>query len=100
MAFFTIQCIMAVRIILNIRRGCINLKELDLSRNLFDLVTDYPEIKTIMAEIGFAAIEKPGMLQTAGRYMTIEKGARLKKLPLSQIVAAFEAAGFTVTGGK
>jgi len=36
------------------------------------------------------------MLQTAGRYMTIEKGAKLKKIPLEQVVAAFQAAGFEI----
>lgn len=100
MVFFTIHGIMSVRIILNSLWRWNNLKELDLTRSLFDVVTEYPEVKAIMAKLGFAAIEKPGMLQTAGRYMTIEKGARLKKIPLSQIIAAFEAAGFTVTGGK
>ena len=40
------------------------------------------------------------MLQTAGRYMTIPKGAKLKKIPLEQIIQDFENAGFTVVGGK
>jgi hypothetical protein len=51
-----------------------------------------------MFEIGFKEIAQPGMLQTAGRYMTIPKGARMKKIPLEEIVATFKANGFTVKG--
>ena len=70
------------------------MKRLELSRSLYDLVKEFPEVKEIMAGLGFADIGKPGMLQTAGRYMTIPKGARLKKIPMTEIAAAFEAAGF------
>ncbi|MGM0239367.1 DUF1858 domain-containing protein [Enterococcus sp. AZ103] len=73
--------------------------EIDLSRTLFDIVKDFPEVQTIMAANGFKEIAKPGMLQTAGRYMTIPKGAKMKKIPLAEIVTKFEEAGFIVRGG-
>lgn len=60
------------------------MKEADFSKNLFDLVSEHPEIKDIMSKLGFTAINKPGMLQTAGRYMTILKGAQMKKIPLEK----------------
>ena len=60
------------------------------------MVQAYPEVVAIMVELGFKEIKAPGMLQTAGRYMTIEKGAKLKKIPLEQVVAAFQAAGFEI----
>ncbi|MBV7390030.1 DUF1858 domain-containing protein [Enterococcus alishanensis] len=72
--------------------------EIDLSRTLFDIVKDFPEVQTIMAANGFKEIAKPGMLQTAGRYMTIPKGAKMKKIPLAEIVTKFEEAGFIVKG--
>lgn len=74
------------------------MREIDFSKTLFELVTEYPEVKQIMSELGFNAINQPGMLQTAGRYMTIPKGAQMKKIPLEQIVAAFETSGFIVKG--
>lgn len=74
------------------------MREIDFSKTLFELVTEYPEVKQIMAELGFNAINQPGMLQTAGRYMTIPKGAQMKKIPLEQIVTAFETLGFIVKG--
>ena len=74
------------------------MREIDFSKTLFELVTEYPEVKQIMSELGFNAINQPGMLQTAGRYMTIPKGAQMKKTPLEQIVTAFETSGFIVKG--
>ncbi|WP_171315752.1 DUF1858 domain-containing protein [Enterococcus cecorum] len=76
------------------------MKELDLNLTLYQLVQSYPEILDIMFRLGFKEIKAPGMLQTAGRYMTIPKGAKLKEIPLEQIIQAFENAGFTVVGGK
>ena len=85
-----------MRTILN--EGGSKMREIDFSKTLFELVTEYPEVKQIMSELGFNAINQPGMLQTAGRYMTIPKGAQMKKIPLEQIVTAFETSGFIVKG--
>ncbi|WP_291292783.1 DUF1858 domain-containing protein [Enterococcus sp.] len=74
------------------------MREVDFSKTLFDLVVEHPEIKEIMSTLGFTAINKPGMLQTAGRYMTIPKGAQMKKIPLEKIVQTFENQGFLVKG--
>lgn len=74
------------------------MREIDFSKSLFELVSEYPETKSIMTQLGFKEINKKGMLQTAGRYMTILKGAKLKKIPLENIIAAFTAAGFKVKG--
>lgn len=72
--------------------------EIDLTKSVYEIVSLYPQVKEIMFEIGFKEIAQPGMLQTAGRYMTIPKGARMKKILLEEIVAAFKANGFTVKG--
>lgn len=74
--------------------------EIDFSKSLYELVSQYPEIKEIMLGIGFNEMTKPGMLQTAGRYMTIPKGAKMKKIPLEAIIQAFEEAGFQIVGEK
>lgn len=74
--------------------------EIDFSKSLYELVSQYPEIKEIMLGIGFNEMTKPGMLQTAGRYMTIPKGAKMKKIPLETIIQAFEEAGFQIVGER
>lgn len=72
------------------------MKEIDLSYSVYDLVEKYPELKDIMLQLGFSSIIKPGMLQTAGRYMTILKGAQMKKIPLEKVIAVLEEHHFKV----
>ncbi|HPZ52307.1 MAG TPA: DUF1858 domain-containing protein, partial [Clostridia bacterium] len=50
-------------------------KVIDLNKTVFELCNEDPAIKDILADSGFTDITKPGMLQTAGRFMTIPKGA-------------------------
>ncbi|ADU28619.1 DUF1858 domain-containing protein [Evansella cellulosilytica] len=71
-------------------------KEINLNKSVYDLVTQFPEIKEIMVSIGFDNITKPGMLQTAGRVMTLPKGCRMKEIPLEKVIEEFEKHGFTV----
>ena len=68
--------------------------EINASESIFDLVTKYPEIKDIMAEIGFENITKSGMLQSAGRFMTIKKGAVMKGIEVKKIKRVFYENGF------
>ncbi len=72
---------------------------LDLSKPVHDLCAEYPEVLTIMQRMGFADIAKPGMLATAGRFMTIPKGVAMKKLDLGQIIQQLKNNGFAVKGG-
>jgi hypothetical protein len=71
-------------------------KILDLNQTVYELTTQYPEILTIMMKIGFENITKPGMLQTAGRVMTLPKGCRMKGIPLNTVKEEFENNGFTI----
>lgn len=71
-------------------------KQIDLNKSVYELCGQYPEIKEIMQEIGFKDIANPAMLNTAGRFMTIAKGATMKNIDLDSIKKAFEAKGFKV----
>ncbi|NLZ83508.1 MAG: DUF1858 domain-containing protein, partial [Clostridiales bacterium] len=61
-----------------------------------ELCNTYPEIKDILNSIGFIDITKPGMLNTVGKFMTIPKGATMKKLSLDTIKEALIEHGFTI----
>lgn len=76
--------------------GLIHNKRMNLNDTVFSICTNYPDAVEIMNELGFVDIVKPGMMQTAGRFMTILKGARMKKIDLEVIIAAFENKGFEV----
>ena len=72
------------------------LKQIDLTQSVHTLCTKYPELIAILEEMGFRDITKPGMLATAGRFMTIPKGAALKKLDLASIKQKLSEYGFSV----
>ncbi|MCF7925284.1 MAG: DUF1858 domain-containing protein [Candidatus Izimaplasma sp.] len=70
------------------------MKIIKKSTSIFDLVKAYPDIKEIMVELGFKDLTKPGMLQTAGRIMTLEKGSKMKHIPMKQIIDVFQNHGY------
>jgi hypothetical protein len=71
-------------------------KQIDLNKSVHELCEQYPEVVQIMKEIGFKDIANPAMLNTAGRFMTIAKGAAMKNIDMDIIKQAFEAKGFKV----
>ena len=71
-------------------------KTLDLKKSVAELVEEYPEVREIMAEVGFKEITNPVALNVMGRIMTIPRGAAVKGLDLAKVIAAFEEHGYTV----
>jgi len=74
-------------------------KILDMRKNVYELCSNDPEIATILDELGFHDILKPGMLNTMGRFMTIPKGAKLKKINIEDIKLKFIEKGYKVLEG-
>lgn len=70
--------------------------EISKQTTIFELTNQYPEIKEILFELGFTDIIKPGMIHTAGRVMTLEKGAKMKKIALEVIAQKFSEYGYLV----
>lgn len=62
---------------------------IDLNKTVYELCENKPEITKILEEAGFQDITKPGMLMTVGRFMTIPKGAALKKIDLKAVKRIF-----------
>ncbi|MDD6694283.1 MAG: DUF438 domain-containing protein [Olsenella sp.] len=71
---------------------------LDLTRSVHDLAQEHPGFVEVMAGLGFTDITKPAALNTVGRVMTVPRGCSIKGVSLEDTVAAFEAAGFSVSG--
>lgn len=71
-------------------------KVIDLDKTVAQLVKEYPEVKDIMASLGFKDITSPVALKVMGKVMTIKKGSAIKGIPMPQIIQAFEDAGFEV----
>lgn len=75
-------------------------KRIDLSKTVYELCKADPAIAGILADLGFTDITKPGMLQTAGRFMTIPKGAAMKQIGMERIKQAFAGHGYETTEGE
>ena len=73
-------------------------KKIDLSKPVYDLVKQYPELTDIMVELGFSEITKKVLLNSVGKFMTIPKGAAMRGIAMTDIVMALQKHGFTLTG--
>lgn len=71
-------------------------KIIDFQKTVYELCKDDLFVIEMMKELGFEQITKPGMLQTAGRVMTISKGAQMRGIDLSVIVETCEKYGYSV----
>jgi hypothetical protein len=71
-------------------------KIIDLDQSVYALCKQHPELMELLAAIGFKDITKPGMLASAGRFMTIPKGAAIKKLDIEKIKQQLAGNGFSV----
>ncbi|WP_302489844.1 DUF438 domain-containing protein [uncultured Mitsuokella sp.] len=76
------------------------MKQIDLNKSVAELVHEYPELKEILAELGFTDIMKPAALKLMGRIMTLPRGAVVKGIPMEKIRAALEEHGFALVGAE
>ena len=67
---------------------------IDLNETVYTLCTNYPDLIEILSGLGFTDITKPGMLQSAGRFMTPVKGAALKHIAIHEMITALAARGY------
>lgn len=71
-----------------------NEKPIDLTKTVYELCSQYPELPQILAGLGFQDITRPGMLASVGRFMTLPKGAAAKKIDLELIKGKLTEQGF------
>lgn len=73
-----------------------NERIINLYDSVYEISKKYPEIIQSLVQMGFEDIQKPGMLNTMGRFMTIPKGAVMKKIDLNVIIRELESKGYHV----
>lgn len=69
---------------------------IDLNKSVSELCKEFPDLPKILHDMGFVDIVKPGMLTTVGRFMTIKKGAEMKKISLGVIKDTLLKNGYEV----
>lgn len=72
--------------------------EIDLNEKIIDVVKKDEKIKDILSELGFSEITKPGMIQTVGRFMSINQGSSLRKIDIEVIKERFKSYGYQIKG--
>lgn len=72
------------------------MKTIDMRRSIHDICKADPEVIEIMVSLGFDNITSPGMLNTAGRVMTLPKGALMKNIPMEKIKAVLASRNYTI----
>lgn len=71
-------------------------KQIDITKSVYEICTENPDVIEIMKSLGFESITNPGMLNTAGRFMTISKGAAMKNIPMDKIKEEFAKKGYEI----
>ena len=71
-------------------------KTIDFRKTVLELSQQDPDFLVTMKELGFHDIANPVMLRTAGRFMTLPKGARMKEISMEKVREAFEAKGYQI----
>ena len=74
------------------------MKKLDLSKSVYELTQEYPELIEMMVGLGFPEIAKAPVRNSVGKIMTIPRGAKVKNISMIDIVTALQAKGFTLVG--
>ena len=72
------------------------MKIVDFKDSLANILKQYPELLDILNDFGFTQIKAPGMLQTAGKFMTLKMGCELRKIDVSELEDHLINLGYTI----
>ncbi|MFH1015940.1 MAG: DUF1858 domain-containing protein [Chloroflexota bacterium] len=70
------------------------MKEIDLSKSVYELTETYPELIDILKEMGFLGVGNPIARKTLGRVTTIPQGCQKQGKDLAEVVKKLEEKGF------
>lgn len=70
------------------------MKQIDGKRTVYDIIREYPELKPVLVEIGFKPLNDEKMLNTVGRMMPLNSGAKQIKLSHEELKERLRKEGF------
>jgi hypothetical protein len=70
------------------------MKKIDLSKSLYDLTEEYPELILLLKEQGFPGVANPITRNTLGRMTTLPQGCEKQGKELKDVIKVLEEAGF------
>ena len=72
------------------------MREIDLSKSVYELTEQYPDLIEIFKEMGFLGVKNPIARQTLGRVTTIPQGCRKMGKDLDEVIKLLREKGFEI----
>lgn len=72
------------------------MKEIELEKSVYELTETYPELISILKEMGFFGVANLVVRNTLGRVTTIPQGCEKQGKDLAEVIKELEKQGFTV----
>ncbi len=72
------------------------MKIIDKSKSVYLLTQEQPELIALLYDLGFTEIKNPIVRKTVGKYMTLERGAKMKNIPWDTVVKGLHKAGYEI----
>lgn len=70
------------------------MKTIDGNKTVYVLIQENPELKDVLVNLGFTPLNDPKMLNTVGRMMSLNNGAKQIKLDREDLKAGLREANF------
>ncbi len=72
------------------------MKEIDLTKSVYELTEAYPELIEILKGMGFLGVANAAGRNTMGRETTVPQGCQKMGLDMAEVVKTLTEAGFEV----
>lgn len=73
---------------------------IDIRQPVAELISQHPELKDLLIELGFTPLGNPVMLASLGKVTSLKAGSQFAKIPLSKIKQTLIYNGYTVLGDE
>lgn len=70
------------------------MQKINGDQTVYDLIQTHPELKEVLVNLGFTPLNDDKMLNTLGRMMTLNRGAKKIKLNPEDLEKGLAAANF------
>lgn len=74
------------------------MKEIDLSKTIFELTEEFPELIDILKGLGFLGVKNPIIRKTLGRKTTLPDGCKKQGKDLNEVINSLKEKGFGIKG--
>jgi len=74
------------------------MKEIDLTKSIYQLTEEHPALIEILKELGFIGAALPVVRKTLGKKTTLPEGCSKQKKDMDTVIHHLESLGYTVTG--